>query len=833
MDRYITVCILAVCCVLASWGAGPGSLAADTLLQDMSNSREDDRNRISFSLDRIPAYEIDISGQRVVLRLKNTRPSTGFRELPRNRMLDPLTAVRVRPLERDSVIAFFFRNVPVSTDVSVEEGPARLHLDVFWERTSLGIRPGIADERIGRLRPVATGAYAQRGISSEYEGRWIDFFEEFEWPPDIISLPFAFSLPPHPDPLARQFASVLSGDLLDYGRKRMCRLLARLPDGDPADGDPADDGAGAWAEDFPGNAAVLMSVGCLLHEGETEKAISALDGYRDRTREESAHAAEDAFPVWETYFRSWAFAVSGKHHQAAERLASREEASRGSGDLAHWYRLLQSEIDLALGKASQARIRLEAAAHTEGHIERIYNLRTGDAFYAEGAWEKALARYAEEAADLEFMGRHPVSLANYAGALYRSGDFAAAHRYFSFFSAITAGDFPGKSALGAYWSAMALYHSGEHDRAVLRFWAIGDEKSGTDAAFRARMKLLDLDILGPANLSLEALVEGYGEIAEKGPDRQVREEAFFKKILAYHLEGESLLAVRGLGRFFNDFRAGPLQGEGAALLVALMPGVIHEMVEMEAFFPALALVGKHRTLLAQASIPYGFLYRLAESYEQSGFLDNAARTYLYILDFEKKKEKHEAVFLPLIRIYSQKERYRQVLEYASIYLADYENGNDRADVYYHYADALYQTGDLERAVRVLHEQDRPESAGLDELAGTVFYDLQQRDRAEQYYSRALRGADNEVDKGQINLRRAEMFFADNRLEEARPVYESLLDEPRFRGQAGYRLINLLLHWGEERAALNIYEALTEMDIEDYWMRLARETAQTGNAITGR
>ena len=836
MNRLVAVFTLFIACLLLAPAYG---MAAPAQLQSLDNIRQDGMNRISFAFDRIPSFDVEPSGQRVRIVMENTALDQSFRTPAGRDLYEPLVQVVADSHEHDSVIELYFRNFPENVDVSVDHDRQRFHVNVFFRPDTRGARPGILDERIGRLRPIESGAAARRVIESDFEGRWIEFFDAFEWPPDI-SLPVSFSLPDYPGPFVSSHADRLPEDIFDYSIRKLCELLeseqaaALSASSGGGTGGPAS-AADADARLLPAMAADIVRAKCLLHQGGTQSAMELLNKPIDA----AAGRLDPDAAGWRAYLHAWAKAASGRTHRAAELLDRRREIISGANGIEPWHRLLQAEVDLANGKPEAAMERLrqvtDPAGNPAGRLGRIVRLRTGDTYYSRGMYDEAFDQYEGVADDLHFMRKYPESMANRAGVLYRRGAFEAAARHYALLSDRIASAHPELRALADYWAAMALYRDGSRSRAVVSLWTLEAENPETDAAFRSKLKLIDMEVLVGSNPPLDSLIEQFGEIARNGPTRQVREEAFFKKALACHLEGDDVKAVKYLGRFFRDFRAGTLQPEAAALLVELMPGAVSEMVEDGAYFEALALVARHRELLAQARITYDFLHRLAESYVNAGFLDHAERTYLYILDFEKDRNRHATVFLPLIRICFQQEKYRKAIEYASVYLEDYPEGADRTDVFYYYAGSLYRSGDPENAARVLHEQERPACPRLDALTGRVFSDMEKNPLALEYFSKAVEAGDSDqwVDVNEINLRRAEMLLADGRSLEALELYESLLADSRFRGQAGYRMIQILFGEGENRRALNIYDELAETDIEEHWLRMARETARSGNHINGR
>jgi tetratricopeptide (TPR) repeat protein len=226
--------------------------------------------------------------------------------------------------------------------------------------------------------------------------------------------------------------------------------------------------------------------------------------------------------------------------------------------------------------------------------------------------------------------------------------------------------------------------------------------------------------------------------------------------------------------------------------------------------------------LAQACITFDFLSNLARHYHNVGLLGQAEETYLFMLDFEKDKEERKKAYFPLIQICRDQKKYDQCEKYALEYLKEYPDGEDRAKVLHDYVSILRDKGDLKTAAGMLLKKDRPISRELDVLAGNLFLGLEQFGLAEFYYTRAENNAAGDTG---VTMKRAEALFLARQLEKAIPLFESLLGDPRWRGKAGYRLIQVYFSLEQNDRALKLYERLSEMEIEEHWVELVRETVE--------
>lgn len=80
------------------------------------------------------------------------------------------------------------------------------------------------------------------------------------------------------------------------------------------------------------------------------------------------------------------------------------------------------------------------------------------------------------------------------------------------------------------------------------------------------------------------------------------------------------------------------------------------------------------------------------------------------------------------------------------------------------------------------------------------------------------------------MKRAEAFFRAKKWTEAVALYRSLLDEARFRGQAGCRLVQIFVDQGQSRQALKVLSKLTELEEQNQWLLLADQIVRLGNVL---
>lgn len=796
------------------WGVALGAADAfgmpGAAVLGMSSRKNGNMGRISFLFDDIPEFEIQESGQRVRLRFFQTRLGQSFQKAGPDEIL---VLTKVLQEAGDSIVELYLHNVPIHVDVTTQTQHSRLNVNIFWDERKLGARPAILEKRMGRMQPIKGGISAQKVIRSDYTGRWIDFFQEFEWPVGrSVSPPLHFSFPPFPSPMIQEHEERVPQGVLPAGRRQLWgTALKTLAQASQKTTEPT------WTMFY-----MLLMSECRLRNKQPGKALEILCQIETNSSLPGGNA-------WKAYLRAYAQALSGKPFLAAHIAEGGHKHLRAGHALGPWYSLLWAELALATSHFDHALQTLQSAEGIQGRLTRLYTLRKADALYALNRKQRAFHVYREVASNLALLRDYPSSLANWSELLYAREDYSEAYRYFLLLSEILKNDFSEIGALADYWSAMARWRDGYQEQARQMFADNQEHFAATEAGYRSWLKLLDLEMLEADRADLQIFLTDYQEIAASGPTREVREEAYFKQILACHVQGRDLQAVKLLGRFFQDYWAGELQAEAQALFVEIFPDVVEDLVEQGLSFQALALVTKHRDLLAQARITYDFLRGLAESYFQAGFLKQAAETYLYILDFETNRTRKRKSYAPLLRVYDQLKAYEKVQAYAETYLENYSQGPEKEDVLFVYIKALLHRQEDHKALRRLLDKNRPRTSRLDHLAGTMFFDLQRYDLAEYFLSRAAQTAQG-PEKQSIDMKRAEAFYAAEKWGQAEPLYASLLNADRFSGQAAYRLIDIYFTLEQAQQALKLYSKLTENKGESQWLKLAAETISIRNSI---
>ncbi len=784
-----------------SWAETPSKLL------EIDGFDKEDMSRVFFSFDGIPEFDVENLGQRVRVFLSQTTIEPSYNKLSQDGVVFKIVANEEK---KRSIVDLYLKNTPKFVDFTVDEEHLRLALNIFWHRDGSTARTGILDRRLGTYKAMGTGATARKGIVSEYCGRWHDFFEEYE-SPVRFSVPINFSFPP----IAGYFIERNQGFFqTEFGAEKIEELQGC--------------GEEIIADNTEGDGRIRKSVllelalaECFIRKKNYEKAMEFLGHVKEDPQDGRTNA-------WKGYFRSYAEACLGTYYQPSELYSAKaREYFKEEESLAAWVRVFQSEMALAQGKPEAALESLKTETEYDGSLSSIENLRKADSLFQLGQFDLAYSLYEKEAGDQALFRSHPYSLSNWAEVLYKRKEFSKAAAFYSILSEVLEEKNSEGKDLADYRSAMSGVRMGDRSLARAALNEIYGKNGETEAWLLSWLKLKDMDMIDGPKPPLRNVVFEYNKIFELGPSRSIREEAFFKQILSYHLYGKNLMAVKLLGRFFEDFWAGDLLQEAQALFVEIFPKVVAELIEQDNSFLTLALVAKHRELVGQGEITSDFLHSVAAHYRNTGLLENENKTYLFMLDFEKDKEKRKRIFVPLVRNYYEQKKNDLCEKYAAEYLKEYPEGEHRARIVYYYANALVRNGDVQSAANALLDKDRPVTPELDKLAGTLFFDLGHYELVEYYLARAK---DAGAEDPEIELKRAESFFHAQQLEKAVPLYESVLKNPRLRGQAACRLIQTFFGLGQKQRALKLFDELAEMEIEEQWLELAAEIVRTENYI---
>ena len=769
----------------------PCARGAECALQFFSQEEALGSTRLRLDFSAPPSYRVQTSGQRVDLFLEGTGTASTLRLPPEG---DRIVRTLLASGRDELMVSFLLRQVPSGVDVRAERGGTSLVLEVFWEPEAAS-RPAIAFRISGLPTSRAGGAIASPVPASPYEGDWEEFFRRYRVPltlkiPLFYSLPAppAFSVPAQSGESVRLLANLASDE-------RWEEVLETLPLLSP----PAEPEARQRLEVLRGEA--LLRTGALAG---AQRVLSPL--------------LDADLPAESTEQVVYLFAVAAA--SAGDPYLARYQLSRipdPQGPYAPALRLLRGEIALAIERPREA---LEALGDDElfwpSAVRPLREMRLADALSATGEFAAARERYRRLISHPELLMRHAYSMRRCAEALLAGGEAEQA----AFLFEELAKKVPETEGRGLVMVAAALAHeaAGDLPRALTFLNQVRVDQPESEAGWRARLRVIDLEVLSGDELRRRTSEAEYAAVASRANLRSLREEAAFKRALLLHLTGEAEQSVRYLITFGREFAGGPLKGEATILLRRMVPEVTASMVARGDDLQALVLVEQTREEMLAGEVDLSFLLDVARAGVRLGLLQRASRVYLYLLDGPGDPAGKESFYLPLVQLTCDRGEYALSEEFGRRYLERYPRGADRHAVYLLRARALVEQGREEAAAELLRSPDRPRSADLDLLAAELFLRLGDYQGVVGVF---------EGGKGpgspQGRILQAEALYRLGRSDRALPLFRALLDEAAVGDQAVYRAAQIELQAGRRQEGLNLLRRLAEKGNDPLWRRLAGET----------
>ncbi|HKL26741.1 MAG TPA: hypothetical protein VJ910_10990, partial [Desulfuromonadales bacterium] len=322
MTRLFIIIILS----LLAW---PFSAMAETRLMQVERGDSLDSLRLKFTFNEIPDYEIEESGQRVDVILKNTVPSPDLRTLKEDgRLIKVIFAQKTK----DLVVSLLLRQVPARALIQPKASPSRLLLDLFWEQNPG--RPAIAFRIAGLPTPRAEAATAEVRPASRYAGQWQQFFKDYFLPIDIPgSLQLSLTAwPPLSDQMVSELPSSAARKIAENDWAGLLKVLEKPEPGLETGRDH--------------QQAVLRSE-ALLRSGEPEQALVLLT---------AAHKnlSAGSLKTRATMLMSYLQAADGAFYRANNLLAKAQSMLKPDAPLRPYGLLLGAEIALAIGQPATA-----------------------------------------------------------------------------------------------------------------------------------------------------------------------------------------------------------------------------------------------------------------------------------------------------------------------------------------------------------------------------------------------------------------------------------------------------------------------------------------------
>lgn len=785
--------------------------------------------RIVLSFDRIPLHTLVTSGQKVEITLLDTYLKVGT-SVPGDS--DSIARVLIGEATDRLLFSFLLRRPPRFVNATKRGDEKQIVVDMYWHEQDGGSRPAISRSLPGGLHVSAAGGVSRKAIASKYDGRWEQFFLEYEHQVEL-DIPLTYTLPPFPliDMClsAHELVPLEVLDAVDEGRWDAARSAYA--------------GVGFSALSLREKISRdLVLAEIALREGmcaraqsflvRIKAAVSDASKQGDSESEGQSYAEfERCLALMELYVRTCS-PEQPYRDQPHTLLAELELAVAAHAELARqpYVTLLQAEAELAAGRSDVVLQFLDgledAALEPSGVVWR----RRADAHFKRGDMDAALGLYTllDETGQL---GDFPCSLGAYAGALYAQKKYMDAQEVFSRLHDLLEGQ--EQRDMTKYFIAMSLLRAGNKDSALN---LLGKIMPGSNAARLAKLKLADLSAAGPRVESREQALADYSTLLSEMPTREGRAEVEFKQALTYHLLHRAKDAVATLRHFLHIDRISPLRGYAHALLAEILPPYIEDLIAEQQYFDAMLLVEQNREVLVATQRNYAFLLNLGKVFSELEFYARAEKLYEYVVDATAQVEKLEPVFVPLINALYEQGDYRSAEAYARRYLEEFRDGDtwqdesNAATVYLDYVMTLLKLERESEADALLVAQERPRGNALDRFAARRLWRRNKIIAAGQQLQRIVEQESTVGDDGGVLAEDiyiyAESLYAQKQLGAALEHYQRLVDVPEYALAAMYRMGSILIEQGERSRGMIFLTKVAESaetDTGSRWKRLAQQS----------
>ncbi len=746
--------------------------------------------RLELQLSAIPKHRLEVSGQRLDLFLSGTRIAPSVRLFPED---GEVLRTLLGHHPQESVVSFVLRQVPASVKVLTQEEPPRLLVDIDWAK--------------GAPRPAMTLA-PRRTEASAYAGDWRRFFSALG-PPLRIPVPPRYTLPPLPPlryepreqgPLGE---GIKGAFVLAAGEDwpACAELLRGIP--------------GGKLQGLDSQALGILLGEALLRSGAPAEALPVLEDFLARHGDSSLLSRA-------RFLLGYARAATGEPYGALVEIAPL--ATTAPAYYQACAALLRAELYLGGGDGEKAGTALADSALAQAAFLGVsLPLRRADHLAATGRYGEALAAYDALNLQEEFWINHPFSLSFLAESRFQAGDGPGAAKAYGVLAMVLAGQ-KGEALAGF---AAARSAGGAEGRQALA--SVQARHPGSEGALRARLRLADLNLIEAGQGDISSLAGEFRLLAGVAPNRDLREEATFKALLVQMLAGEKVAAAQALETFLREFGAGRLSREGRALLAELIPAVVAERVEKGEELEALALVERHRDLLAAGSLSPELLLEIGGSFERLGLLAQAEKVYGHLIEAAAGHPSGAGFYLPRTRVLLALADYPRAADCAAAYLERHPTGGDAREMLFLRCRALYGGGRGEEAAALLEKAGPQSELPVNLFAGRLFWELGRYGEVERFLARAMADAPPGGIEPQAILWRAEALWRGGRRAEALPLYQLLLESEAFADQALYRTAQIAEAAGRRQEALKLLTRLAEKGKDPRWQQVALQ-GQDGKGL---
>jgi tetratricopeptide (TPR) repeat protein len=774
---------------------------AGALLREITKQEVLNTTQLKLKFSELPAYRLENSGQRVDLFLDETEGDPALNGLPED---GKVVRILLGQHRKELMASFLLRSVPESVKVLTNVEAAQLILELSWSAERTPRRLAIASKLRGELRVQRDGTTLKLGAQTSCLEHWQTFFSDYKSPLNL-PVPLTYTLSPLPRLLYQPLQggalgdALLAGIELSHHERWNDALLVfqRIPV--------------VSLQGVDREAFLVFYAESLVRVNQNAEAHRILEAF-------CKEYANSAILARARYLLGYLCAVLGRPYDAFFQLSLLNKEAEDKAYYIQIGSLLQSELELAVGRPEKSLEILNAqtfpaaVAHTRAR-------RQADALAGLGRYGEALPKYRSLEEGTSSWGRIPFSLALLAETLYQENAYLeSVARYTELLNQIDEAE---RISQVLFAQGRGLLRFGNVKEATIRLREVSSYWPETEGSHRARLLLLDQEILADQEGRRQQAVPLLYEIAGKTKSREVREEATFKRLLLNILLRAGLDSIQACEEFLKQFGQGRYGSDAEGLLSEILPQVIHELIAGEDYLEALVLVEKHRQRLVTGPTNQSFLLDLGAAFRQFGLLDKAANVYFYLLDAFKGQPAEESFFLPLVQVLGEQGDYRLILEYADRYLARYPVGRDLSGILLLKVEALHDQGRNAEAAKVLTSAGLPQSLELDLLAGKVFWELNQPVQSDLFFARALADSNVRQEYPDAAILLAESLFQLKKWGRALALYRELLSAEGFSDQARYRSAQILLIQGQKVEALKFFRVLAEEGKSPQWQKVAR------------
>ena len=719
---------------------------------------------------------------------------------------DRLIKMLIKQEEQSTVISLFFRYKPQSINENARPEPASLMLDIILGNEFTSMYPDLSDRLQGVTRLDRDNVdYTNPVNVSPYAADWLSFFRDYESAVSI-SPPMTFTLPPFPiykaveDPmLVEEWLPETAGEPAAQGLWNQVQQILREHIGNQRD-------------EHKRELLLFTYAESLVRAGEYENPHALLQQIIQRQPDT---AMADLANFLFVYLRNRHEPDYPGFYELQKAIAPFAQTTPYAG----YFTLLLGEAAMDMGRPDEAEklfTRDDIAFHAGANA--IRRMRLGDIRYIEDQKIKALVSYLQLDDDSDVIHEYPESLSRFGDLLYMHKKYAQAVDAYAELSELL-DQKPGHD-LAMFRLILSRMRLGTPQRQTENaLQQLREAFANTEGAYRATMKQTDLDYLNTSATN-EEIINRYQHLGRVANTIALREEAYFKEALIYHLEGKKEESIQQCMRLLREFQSGNLRTEARALIIRQLEDVIADRVAEKRYTEALVLAQQNRDLFSRGWISKNMLYDLADAYTNLGFFDRAARTYQYLFDVSSGAEQ-EQVYLPLLESLYFDGQYKTIEDYADRFGFRYPQSSLRAPIFLLHLKALVAQGKEKQAAALLDEENRPTSDEIESYAVQVNYKLDRWPEVIQGLTETSLSSQVETDR-KMALMLAEAYYQNGQPQAAEIFYLLAVDGEEKNDQAGFRLAQIAAADGRREEALKLLREIAEKGISPLWQKLAEE-----------